>query len=281
MSDGLACAVLSLRSQPGLVAAVRSLVEQEPRPEVVVVNSGGGDPAADLTRAGLDVPVVDVCERLYAGGARNRAVEATSSRYVAFLAGDSEAEPGWVAGRLRAHAEGAGAVACALTSPPGASRSATAAHLLLNWRRMPEAEPPDRLLFGLSYDRALFERFGLFREDLRVGEDSEFNARIRDSVTIAWAPDVRTRHPGPERAREFLADQRRRGRRRAVARTSIYGKDPVWKLVFESGQNPARALRQARQTPDPRERNDLMRAWPMLIPGSLAYLAGGLAGRFS
>ena len=96
---------------------------------------------------------MDVSERLYAGGARNRGIAATSARYVAFLAADSEAEPGWVAGRLRAHAEGADAVACALTSPPGASRSATAAHLLLNWRRMPGAEPPHRLLFGLSYDR--------------------------------------------------------------------------------------------------------------------------------
>jgi GT2 family glycosyltransferase len=281
MSDGLVCAVLSLRAQPGLVAATRSLVEQEPRPEVVVVNSGGGDPGADLARAGLDVPVVDVEERLYAGGARNRAIEATSARYVAFLAGDSEAEPGWVAGRLRAHSEGAEAVACALTCPPGSSRSATAAHLLLNWRRMPGAEPPDRLLFGLSYDRRLFDRFGLFREDLRVGEDSEFNRRIRESVTTAWAPDVRTRHPHPERARDFLADQRRRGRRRAAARKRIYGKDPVWKLLFDAGHNPALALRQARRTPDPDERRDLMRAWPMLVPGSLAYLVGGLAGRFA
>jgi glycosyltransferase involved in cell wall biosynthesis len=279
MSDGLACAVLSLRAQPGLVAATRSLLTQDPRPEVVVVNSGGGDPAADLARAGLEVPVVDVRERLYAGGARNRAIEATSARYVGFLAGDSTAEPGWVAGRLRAHAAGAEAVACALTSPPGASRSATAAHLLLNWRRMPGAEPPDRLLFGLSYDRRLFDRFGMFREDLRVGEDSDFNGRIGESVTIGWAPDVRTRHPGPERMREFLADQRRRGRRGAWARRSIHGKDPVPKLILDAALNPALALRQAHRTPDPNERRHLLRAWPMLLPGSVAYLAGGLAGR--
>ena len=279
MSEQLACVVLSLRAQPGLVDAVRSLIEQEPCPEVVVVNSGGGDPAAALARAGLEVPLVDEPDRLYAGGARNRGIEATSERYVAFLAADSVAEPGWVAGRLRAHADGADAVACVLTSPPGASRSASAAHLLQNWRRLPGTPPTERLLFGLSYDRALFDRFGHFSEDLRVGEDSEFNNKIRESATIVWAPDVRTQHPGASRPREFLADQHRRGQRRAQARRRLYGPESAMKLVADAVMNPTMALRHARQTPDPRERAALMRGWPMLVPGSLAYLAGGISGR--
>ena len=281
MSERLACAVLSLGAQPGLVDAVRSLIEQEPPPELVVVNSGGGDPAGALARAGLEVPLVDEPERLYAGGARNRGIEATSARYVAFLAADSEAEPGWVAGRLRAHEDGADAVACALTSPPDASRSASAAHLLQNWRRLPGTPPAERLLFGLSYDRALFDCFGLFSEDLRVGEDSEFNRRIRESATIAWAPDVRTQHPGASRPREFLVDQHRRGRRRAEARRRIYGPESAKKLIIDSVMNPTMAVRYARQTPDPRERQALVRGWPMLVPGSLAYLAGGISARAS
>jgi len=281
MSEQLACVVLSLGAQPGLVGAVRSLIEQEPRPEVVVVNSGGGDPAAALVRAGVDVPVVNETQRLYAGGARNRGIEATSARYVAFLAADSTAEPGWVAGRLRAHAGGADAVACALTSPPGASRSASAAHLLQNWRRLPGTPQSELLLFGLSYDRALFDRFGLFSEDLRVGEDSEFNQRIRESATIAWAPDVRTQHPGASRPREFLVDQHRRGRRRAQARRRIYGAESGRKLIADAVMNPTMALRHARRTPDPQVRKALLRGWPMLVPGSLAYLAGGISGRGS
>lgn len=281
MNERLACAVLSLGAQPGLVDAVRSLIEQEPRPELVVVNSGGGDTAAALARAGLEVPLVDEPGRLFAGGARNRGIEATSARYVAFLAADSKAQPGWVAGRLRAHEDGADAVACVLTSPPDASRSASAAHLLQNWRRLATTPPSERLMFGLSYDRALFDRFGLFSEDLRVGEDSEFNRRIRESATIAWAPDVRTQHPGASRPREFLADQRRRGRRRAEARRRLYGPESATKLVIDSVMNPAMALLHARQTADPSERKALLRGWPMLVPGSLAYLVGGISARSS
>jgi hypothetical protein len=35
-----------------------------------------------------------------------------------------------------------------------------------------------RIAYGASYDRRLFEEHGYFREDLRVGEDAEFNRRL-------------------------------------------------------------------------------------------------------
>ena len=54
---------------------------------------------------------------------------------------------------------------------------AWAAHLALWSRRIPGAS--SGLPYGASYDRRLFEQRGYFREDLRVGEDSEFNRRLR------------------------------------------------------------------------------------------------------
>jgi glycosyltransferase involved in cell wall biosynthesis len=271
---GLACVVLSLRNQPGLADAVRSLLAQEPRPEIVVVNSGGGGAPSTLAEAGLDVTVIEHRERLYAGGARNRGIEATSARYVAFLAADSVAEPGWVAGRLARHASGADVVACVLTSRPDASRSAAAAHLLLNHRRMAETPAHERLHYGLSYDRELFDRFGLFREDMRAGEDSEFNARIEGSVTQAYAPDVRTQHEAPARVVDFLRDHYARGRRRAAADPGHRGR----RMLKHARVNVVSALRQARRTEAPEERARLMRSWPLLVPGVLAYLAGSVAG---
>src|SRR4051794_31525204 len=134
MSDGLACVVISLRNQPGLVDAVRSLVDQSERAEVVVVNSGGGDSTTTLRDAGLHVPVIDLPRRLFPGAARNLGIDATRARYVAFLAADSRAHPGWVAGRLREHRSGAAAVAGALTNASPESRSASAAALLLHHR---------------------------------------------------------------------------------------------------------------------------------------------------
>lgn len=277
MNAPLACVVLSLRNQPGLPAAVRSLVEQEPRPEVVVVNSGGGDSAGTLERAGLGgVRVVHRDERLFAGAARNLGIAATEAPYVAFLAADSVAEPGWVAGRLRRHRDGAGTVSCVLTSPPDATGSARAGHLLLNTRRMPDTPEEHRLLYGLSYDRTLFDRFGRFREDMRAGEDSEFNGRIREEFDPVWAPDVRTQHTEPARLRDLVRDQYARGRRRVMAAQGVGVALGPRKILTHAAHNPRFAFEQARRTADAEERVRLLWSWPLVVPGSLAYMAGSL-----
>jgi glycosyltransferase involved in cell wall biosynthesis len=271
--------VLSVRDQPGLVGAVRSLVAQDPAPEVAVVNSGGGDSAGTLARAGLDVTVRDFEQLLLPGAARNAGIDATSAPYVAFLAGDSIAEPGWVAGRLRAHEAGADAVACVLTSPPGAGPSAVAAHLLLNGRRMPQTPPHERLLYGLSYDRALFERFGRFREDVRVGEDSFLNRQLYGTVRVEWAPGVRTAHNGVDGAGQLLRDQFARGRRRMAVKTQVGERPTVKGTLRGSVSTVGQAVRATLAADSTSERRTLLTGWPLLVPGSAAYTAGALAGR--
>ena len=102
----LAGVVIALGAPASAVDAVRSLLEQDPPVEVVVVNSGGGDMAARLREAGLDVPVVEREERLFAGAVRNLGIAATRAPYVGFLAADCRAAPGWSRHRLRAHRAG-------------------------------------------------------------------------------------------------------------------------------------------------------------------------------
>ncbi|HYH47235.1 MAG TPA: glycosyltransferase family A protein, partial [Thermoanaerobaculia bacterium] len=91
----LACVVLALGNPPELAAAVRSLLDQGEPMEVVVVNSAGGGAAATLAAAGLAVPVIERPERLLPGAARNLGIAATRAPFVAFLAADCWAEPGW------------------------------------------------------------------------------------------------------------------------------------------------------------------------------------------
>src|SRR5438477_9948520 len=107
----LACAVLSLGDEPGLMAAVTSLLEQDEPVELVIVNSGGNDPEGRLQAAGLDVRAVNRPEPLYPGAVRNLGIQTTRAPYVSFLAADCVALPGWAAGRLREHRAGAAMVA--------------------------------------------------------------------------------------------------------------------------------------------------------------------------
>ncbi|MDQ3934580.1 MAG: glycosyltransferase family 2 protein, partial [Actinomycetota bacterium] len=210
----LACVVISLRAQPGLVPAVRSLLAQGEPIELVVVNSGGGDPASALRDANLDVSLVELGEPKYAGAARNAGIAATTAPYVAFLAADCIAEPGWAAARLTAHRNGADAVATTMTCAAPATRAARASHLLLHHRRRPETPPQERLLYGLSYTRELLNEHGPFREDLRIGEDTELNRRIAPLARIETPDGVRTAHRYPATAMALLSDQFQRGRRR-------------------------------------------------------------------
>ena len=138
----LACAVLSLGDERGLIDAVRSLLDQSAPVEVVVVNSGGGDPAARLAAAQLDVRAVSVDGRLYPGAVRNIGIELTQAPFVAFLAADCIATPGWAVGRLREHRAGAVAVASSPGNAYPESKSASASMLLLHNRLLAVNAPP-------------------------------------------------------------------------------------------------------------------------------------------
>lgn len=213
--NGLACAVLSLRCEPGLARAVRSLLTQSEPVEVVVVNSGGGDAAGVLRAAGIDVPVVERAEPVYPGAARNLGIDATEARWIAFLAADCYAEQGWAAGRLREHRAGAEAVASMITNPDPQDNVAAAAFLLDYGFRTIVSRRRRWAAYGLSYDRALFERHGRFREDMRTGEDTELNDRLKPLLP-AWAQDVRTAHPSPTTVAGLVRDQWARARRRGA-----------------------------------------------------------------
>ena len=274
-APAMSVVVMSHRAPPTLVEAVRSVVAQRPPAETVVVNSGGGGAAALLARAGLDVRVIEADRPLLPGGARNLGIAVTKGRYVAFLADDCTAGPGWTAARLAAHAAGAASVASALVCHLPRNPIALAAHLSLFVRRMPLVPPGLALAYGASYERKLFEVHGGFREDLRGGEDTEFHQRLPAAHRPAWTPAVLTTHFGPATAREFAADQFRRGRRAAEAWHSINGLD---KRVFAKGivLRIGMVIRLSMQVVPPGERVAALLALPLTVAGALVYACGAL-----
>lgn len=272
----LACVVLSLANESGLVDAVRSLLAERPVPEIVVVNSGGGDPTSTLRAAGIDVPLIQVTETLLPGAVRNLGIRATSAPFVGFLAADCTVEPGWVAARLAAHRAGAAAVASALTVAPPRTLSAYASHLLLHHRRRVEAPPDDRVLAGLSYDRSVLECHGPFLENVHVGEDTEYLERLDPNEVVSWSPATRTAHRYPRTVAALFTDQFVRGRVAAEHELRLGDPHPRWRVAARNLRNISFALDRARSVPDAEERRAMLAATPLLVLGALACAVGAL-----
>lgn len=269
----LAVVVIGLGAPPMLVEAVRSILEQGVAAELVVVNSGGGGAAALLARAGIDVPVHETAPRLYAGAARNIGIRATRAPYVAFLADDCLAAPGWVAERLRLHAAGMPMVASAVR-PDRDDRLAWAHQLLLFPRRLPGLPEGEALRYGVSFDRRLFDRHGLFDPDLPTGEDTEFLARLDHRP--AWAPSVVTLHRNAASLPALLRDQFRRGRRYAASMAALRGSGRL-RILRETLRLPRHARRLAALGLAGADLAQARSALPLVRLGTLAKAAGVLA----
>lgn len=240
---------MSLGDEPGIVAAVRSVLGAAAGVELVVVNSGGGDPAARLKAAGLDVPVHTFEERLPAGRVRNIGIEVTSAPIVAFLASDCTVAEGWIERRLEYHREHE-AVASAMGYGHAGSNWARAYHLYRFASRSVHSTPDTRALYGVSYSRSLLDGCGGFRDDLWVAEDTELNQRISATTEIAWAPDVVTFHNDPESLPAALRDLRDKVVARRWFLTRMDEPMPRRRVVFEGLWRYARARRSlVRATP--------------------------------
>ena len=221
--------------------------------------------------------VVEHPERLFPGGACNVGLRETAAPFVAFVAGDLVLRPGWVAGRLLRHRAGRAAVAAALVPIEPAGAAGRSSYLLLNHRRTPWTPPGEALRFSLSYDRRLFERYGVFREDLRVGEDLDMQQRFGPEVDIEFAPDVQAAHHGPDGVPAMLRDQFVRGRRMAYTRAWTEGADWRGRIARNALRNAGHGARAGLAGADsPRRLAQVAGAAPLLVPGAAAYAAGAL-----
>jgi hypothetical protein len=183
------------------------------------------------------------------------------------------AQPGWLRERLRAHRGGAPAVASALVCHQPNNPIALAAHLSLFVRRMPRAAPDKALAYGASYARSLFDRYGVFRDDLEGGEDTEFHQRLAPADKPVWRPQVCTVHAGADTLLAFLSGQFRRGRRIALAWRAI-GTCNRAAVAKNAIARTGAVLAEALAVVEPQHRLTALLSMPLIVLGNVVYAWG-------
>lgn len=222
----IAVIVISTHSDPRTSAAVDSILSQDFPSELVVVNTGHGSLRGLLSDRLQHLKLVERSIRHNVGGARNLGIEHCRAPVVAFLASDCRATPDWLRRRVTAHKLGNAMVASALRPAPDRegriSTVSWAAYATTHTGRMPETPVGEAARYGLSYDRRLFDRFGLFDADRNLDEDTDFNNRCAPEGVPLWDPEILTLHDYPRTLVEALGDQFRRGSNASIlARTSL------------------------------------------------------------
>lgn len=268
----LAVVVLSVGAPAELRTAVESLLGQTEALEIVVVNSGGGDASAVLPNG---INVINIPELLWPGAARNVGINATRAPWVAFLASDLIAAPDWATQRLALHRGGRKSVASAIGNGQRGNLFAWASHAALHVRRMPGIAKRKAHRYGASYARGLFEHYGLFREDLRIGEDTEFHRRMRRRDRPTWAPKVVASHHYPTSLAGMVADQLARGERAAVHWPTIQPGSLLRRGLRRFRDTAPLAVRSASRG----DRWRVLAASPLLLVCAFAYEAGVSRGR--
>jgi glycosyltransferase involved in cell wall biosynthesis len=270
----LSVVVLSLGAPTNLLSAVQSLLRQRPVPEIVVVNSGGGDAGAVLATVLDRIVLVAIEEPMFVGAARNIGLKESSSSFIAFLAADCIAEEGWVAHRLEFHANGAAAVSSAVVCSFPTNLFAQAAHLMTYCRRMPGLPLEEVAQYGASYDRALFEKHGLFSEYLRVAEDTDFHRRLQLPDLFQHSDNIRTVHFDPRSLAGLIKDQFVRGRRARYLYEYLAGDYGWGNVLVGTCRRSATAISLSRKYQHNPYRSYAIASWLLIPLATIAFLFG-------
>jgi glycosyltransferase involved in cell wall biosynthesis len=252
--------------------------------EVVVVASADHEadlPAASGPLADRRVRLITAVPRVGAAAARNRGVDASTGRALAFTDADAVPAPDWLP-RLLAAAGDSACVAGGVRNGTPRSAAGTAEYLI-QFLDLHPARPAATAWHGATVNMLVtrdgWDRFGPFPEDMDGGEDTLFTVLARREGAFRFAGDATVTHMNRTGLRAVLRHQYEFGRftARLIRRTPYYKggvlvRSPALAPVAAAGRVVSLYARVAAWTPG-------TLPWalalsPVVVAGLTAWAAG-------
>lgn len=191
LDDSVTCIIPTFNSERFVGDAIESVLEQESAPEqIIVVDDGSSDETKTIVRSFGEA--IELIEEAHAGvaAARNVGLGRATGVLIAFQDSDDL----WPERRMTT-------LRAAVAEHPAADLYVgriqnfwmpELAHEEASYAGMPFAAPLEgHLLQGMLIRRTVFDRLGLFDTALRVGSDTDWFMRVRDTGLIeAKVPEV-------------------------------------------------------------------------------------------
>lgn len=280
--------VPALNSARTIARCMQALATQHTshRFEVIVVHSGEDDTCTRAQSALPGTQVRQLPSRALAATARNAGVLIARGRVLAFADSDVYVHYTWIDNVVAAASTGADLVCGSIENANPGSAVSRAEQLVMFSEFLPET-PQRPMWFALSGNlvmcREVYDRCGPFVE-VRAAEDLIFSRRLRTAgAYLLFYPELRGYHDNRQHLRPYLRNQVVLGKYTAMARRVVAFADSssYWLFVLATPISPLAKLakitwRLFQWTPA--HLVNLMKEFPLVLLGVLAYGAGQIAG---
>jgi GT2 family glycosyltransferase len=193
---------------PILLGRLRAQTLARGRFEIVVVDDASDDETAAVVALDETIRLIRCPEHVGLPRGRNIGIRAATAPVIAFTDADCVPDPDWLeCGLARLDESDADLLAGGITIPVGRSPSIAT---LVDSATYLDQERYTQRGFGAGANlwvrREVFDRFGVFREELRAygGDEEEFCQRATTAgARIVYAPEAHVSHPPRERLRDL------------------------------------------------------------------------------